>query len=45
MTPDTAKGYLKEDFTSLFRRYISKSDIEILKRDLRSEILNPPRAP
>jgi putative DNA primase/helicase len=29
--PDAAKGYLKDDFDLLFRRYITKADVEELK--------------
>jgi hypothetical protein len=38
---DHAKGYLQEDFMDSFRRYISKSELEALKEELRKA----PKAP
>lgn len=29
-----AKGYVKEDFAEIFRRYIPRSEVEALKREL-----------
>ena len=32
-----AKGYAKEDFEEVFRRYISRAEVEALRADLRAE--------
>ena len=34
MGEDVTKGYLQEDFTETFRRYIPKASVEALKADL-----------
>jgi hypothetical protein len=34
MEKEVAKGYLQEDFTETFRRYIPRAEVEALKADL-----------
>ena len=39
MGDQVAKGYLKEDFTDTFRRYIPKAEVEATKADLAARVV------